>query len=749
MALVDRSKVASLYTRILLHDLPVHNPTLPPLNADITNTILSFLGLDVSSLNKPHKLTSSLTCANGLLPAMDANHPAEIPPPDGKCPFMTLPTELRRTIFADSLPARDIAIPVRCDDDDPGPRKRSSSNETNHSFAGNRTHSPASSITSSSSSSSSASLPSSSPSPSATTPAKKANRTADLMTLNRRLCAEITEVLYTEREFVVHVHEGFHAGGIEFLNSGRQPLQFYCLPADEDDDDGDGDEGCGGGRGPRGGGMKDPRFGGKFHSGAPFGLDRVKKVRVEILPPPLSSSPSGKEEEVNGRMVAMNTYFMVLALVRLLERAEGPGRDTRITRLRVSFADRCRRCSKRNQDDEDDDNDDSTSTASTSNPAPSAPESSWWWDPHRSQPRETTFHGTSNLQLILLPFSLLRAHQLEILLPPSCATQFASDPATRCFLRRLEGKITGSSSSSFPSATGLVDLLDDGKVWALQQSLAQAVGEEERELQQAIGESLRYDREESPKPARMDDRDRNYLRGASEDRNEIKFGGDEYDLGLSEDMDEFSFEDSEDDEALNEDMGEDDSQDLEPYEGDEIVMRETASEPKEDDTAGLSEDTTATDPDDGEEYEHRHYKATEEDRADTRESRAGREEKKNTQPHLPLTEPLGTTGPMAADIWRVTGTTSINSSTTVPEGARFGQPVAATWGSRIAVVEGQPGENMGPKSVETGWEEEEAVSVLGDVTPGFIAEAAAPASDGVASGNSGSLNIVLENGFGV
>ncbi|KAI6870276.1 hypothetical protein KC323_g2327 [Hortaea werneckii] len=455
MALVDRSKVASLYTRILLHDLPVHNPTLPPLNADITNTILSFLGLDVSSLNKLRHLPSSLTCANGL-PAMNDNHPAETPPPDGKCPLMTLPTELRRAIFADSLPKRDIAIPARCEDDDHGTRKRSSSKENNLPSAGNRSHSPASSITSSSSSSSSS--PSSSASPSAT-PAKRANRTADLMTLNRRLCAEITEVLYTEREFVVHVHEGFHSGGIEFLNSGRQPLQFYCLPSS--DDDGVGDDGCGGARGPGGRGMmKDPRFGGRFHSGAMFGLDRVKKVRVEILPPPAS----GKEEEVNGRMVSMNTYFMVLALVRLLERAEGSGRDNRITRLRISFADRCRRRRRgRNED-----NSNPTTTSSSSNPAPSAPESSWWWDPHRARPRETTFHGTSNLQLILLPFSLLRAHHVEILLPPSCATPFASDPATRCFLRRLEGKITGPSSSGTTTrtttTTGLDDLLDDGKV---------------------------------------------------------------------------------------------------------------------------------------------------------------------------------------------------------------------------------------------------------------------------------------------
>ncbi|KAI7476309.1 hypothetical protein KC351_g9537, partial [Hortaea werneckii] len=450
MASVDRSKVASLYTRILLHDLPTHNPHLPPLNADIINTILSFLGLDAISLNKLHHLPSSLlACLDGL-PAMDI-HPAETPPRDGKCPFMTLPTELRRAIFADSLPARDVAIPVRCEDAHDHRAQKQSSRENNHlGGGGNHTHASTCTTTTTTTP-----APSGSADPS-TNPAKK-NRTADLMTLNRRLCAEITELLYTEREFVVHVHEGFQRGGIEFLNSGRQPLQYYSEKKEEDQ--GEEEEG-------KGGEMKDPRFAGKFHSRAPFGLDRVKKVWMEVLPPTLpspSSSSSGKEAEEEeeaaiGRMVSMNTYFMVLALVRLLERAEGPGRDRRITRLTVSFADRRRRRRRERNDQED-----NTSTTTTTSSSSSSLDSSWWWDPHRSRPRETTFHGTSNLQLILLPFSRLRADQVEILLPPSCAAQLASDPATRSFLRRLEGKIMGLSSSSLAVA-GSDDLLDEGKV---------------------------------------------------------------------------------------------------------------------------------------------------------------------------------------------------------------------------------------------------------------------------------------------
>lgn len=57
---------------------------------------------------------------------------------------------------------------------------------------------------------------------------------------------------------------------------------------------------------------------------------------------------------------------------------------------------------------------------------------------------------------------------------------------------------------------------------------------------------------------------------------------------------------------------------------------------------------------------------------------------------------------------------------------------------------------MGPYAVETGWGQE-AGSMLGSITPEFIAEAAGRASDGVASGTSNNLkvNVVLESGFGV
>ncbi|KAI7341944.1 hypothetical protein KC354_g16742 [Hortaea werneckii] len=804
MASMARFKVASLYTRILQDSL----------SPDIIDMTLSYLGLDSSSFRTLHHFPELAGSALGF-PAMDHNnhHPAETPPPNGKCPFMTLPTELRRAIFAESLPARDITIPVRCEDDD----HKKNSKDDNHSRGDRAAVHPTTTSTTSSSSSSS-------PSPSSTPSSAKAirPRTLDLLTLNRALCAELTELLYTEREFAVHVHEGSHAGGIEFLNSGRQPLQFYGYVDDEDDDE---DDGCGGGVVGR---RIDPRFAGKFHSGAPFGLDRVKKVRVVVLPPPPPPSRLGKEGErkEDARMVAMNTYYMNLALVRLLERAEGgKGRENRITKLRVEVADRRRRCNP------------SSSSSSSS----SSFDSSWWWDCHRSRPRETTFHGISNLQLVLLPFSRLRAHHVEILLPPSCAAQLASDPGTRAFLRRLEGKITGSSFSSAAAAAeaGLDDLLDDEKVlrnlekarfayeafvfrvkfggkgeegallgdedwegekvqeiaaeeeeekgdrdaeegggsqlqrggknkkkkkngkkrsgrkdkkgtgwasddddddddsegdevemqWALQQSLDQAAEEAEKELQQAIRESLRDDRQGSPGLAKIDDRDREYHRGVSEDVEEMRFEDDEYDMDLSEGMDEFAFEDDEEEPGVSEDGGESDSNDGKSSEGGK-KMRETVSKNDEYDSA-LKKDSETTDAGDDEEDWNGYYEGTEEGRAKAREFHSRR--KKKSKARLSLVEPFATTGQMGIDVWQVTGTTSINSTTTFPDGKRFGQPVAAKRDLRMAGVEGDPGENTGHYSVKTGWEEE-AVSVSEDITPEYIAEAAGPDLGGVTSG---------------
>ena len=120
---------------------------------------------------------------------------AYTPPATGVSPFMRLPTELRREIFGESLPARDTAHSPKCDDDDADYFK--------HHEERADPKKP-----------------------------KKAKRgpTTNLMVLNKKICGEIAEVIYEERCFVIHVHEGLRYGGIEFLHSGRQPLQYQdCI----------------------------------------------------------------------------------------------------------------------------------------------------------------------------------------------------------------------------------------------------------------------------------------------------------------------------------------------------------------------------------------------------------------------------------------------------------------------------------------------------------------------------------------
>ena len=189
--------------------------------------------------------------------------PAYTPPPTGECPLLKLPTELRREIFAESLPARDAVHCPDCDDDE----ATSSKKKDNDGKRG------------------------------------KPTGIVGLMLLNRKLRDEVAEVVYEERHFIIHVHEGLRNGGIEFLQTGRQPLQY---------------QDC----------SEDTRFW-KFSSTAKdleFGFPRLKKIKVLIYP----------AKEGLGRHTAINTYLMNLALCRLLERSSEE--KSRIKSLTIEFA---------------------------------------------------------------------------------------------------------------------------------------------------------------------------------------------------------------------------------------------------------------------------------------------------------------------------------------------------------------------------------------------------------------------------
>ncbi|KAK5121141.1 hypothetical protein LTR85_005625 [Meristemomyces frigidus] len=336
--------LAQAYKKVL-NGIHLNNPMVPAIPAEVIAQILAYLGVGTVS---QRQAAAGASISTTLSP-----HPALTPPRDGSSPFLALPSELRRAIFATSLSARDALVQPRCDDEH-GTKKTAV-----------RTTEP------------------------------QANRTSDLMVLNKLICREIATVIYEEREFAIHVHEGIKNGGIEFLNAGRQPLQY------KDD-------------------LRDQRFV-KFRHGENFGFDRLKKIRIDIYP---FDGPN--------RLVSMNTYYMNLALVALLDRSEGddPKKPNRITSLRISFS------SKRGN------------AAEQEGRRAIMNAEQYWWDGASHAPRATSIHGTSNIELVLLPFSRLRCHNVKINLPE----RLTSHAGTTAFVDRLVEAMTG---------TTLADMMDD------------------------------------------------------------------------------------------------------------------------------------------------------------------------------------------------------------------------------------------------------------------------------------------------
>lgn len=266
------------------------------------------------------------------------------PPANGSSPFNdSLPTELRRAILRESLPDRDQTI---------------------HPTCGSQF------------------------SPAPSTP-QRANRLADLMLINKKMRDEITETVYEERTFGVHVHQGFQNAGIEFLHVGRQPLQYLDHSTDA-------------------------RFT-KFRTGDMFGFCRLKKVEVRIFPP----------QHAEHKHIATNTYFMNLALVRLLQR-NCENEANRMTSIRIVFVDSepdMHLVGRKNM-------------MATENP---------WWDTDKKCPRASSIHNLPDIQLVLRPFAQLsRCHSVEVQLP----AKLNDHEPTRCFVVSLQRCMTGDPSQN-------------------------------------------------------------------------------------------------------------------------------------------------------------------------------------------------------------------------------------------------------------------------------------------------------------
>lgn len=145
MAGISQLINTSAFLTTFLTSLHTLKPSLPPLPAEVQQHIIDLVIGDQNGTG---------TAQNHIPPP--PCHPAAISPASGSSPFMNLSTELRRSIFVDSLPPSTKAYRPRCKD---APDDRFNSKLD----------------------------PSLQP---------RRNSTSDLMILNKKICGEITEVLY-------------------------------------------------------------------------------------------------------------------------------------------------------------------------------------------------------------------------------------------------------------------------------------------------------------------------------------------------------------------------------------------------------------------------------------------------------------------------------------------------------------------------------------------------------------------------
>ena len=283
-------------------------------------------------------------------------HPALTPPRTGASPFMSLPTEMRRYIFAESLSDHDQAFHPLCDNKDADVRKKHKLKDPQRKVD------------------------------------KNAHTIFNLMTINRKICGELSQVMYEERTFVIHVHEGLKTGGVEILHAGRQPLQY---------------QDC----------TEDKRFA-KFMDGEKFGFQRMKKIVVQIFP----------TTEDQDRHVAINTHFINLALCRLLERPNNE--KERITIIKIEFAHR-----------------QTPATDRMSRAAIIRHEKPWM---DVDGPRQSSIHNVSDIEIALRPFAMLtRCHNASVELPP----YLADDEHLASFAANLEQSMMSKTGTLMPNDT--------------------------------------------------------------------------------------------------------------------------------------------------------------------------------------------------------------------------------------------------------------------------------------------------------
>ncbi|KAK5109336.1 hypothetical protein LTR62_007105 [Meristemomyces frigidus] len=347
------------------------------LPTEVMERICKMVGIALASTLAPSTLHGSDHVPVGTLPSPTGPFKdPEDPPANRSCPLLRrVPHEIRRLIFAHELkPILDAYVPHCCND--------------SHQCEKKHIHRDVKSATTDKKGSQQAK-----------------NRALDFMVLCKVLKDEISTILYEERYFVVHVHEGIRNVGIEFLNSGRQQLQFQDEVLD------------------------DSRFA-RFCHGEEYGFDRIKKIKFLIFPP--------STQDMQTRHPHVNTFYMLWSACQLLQH----GCDkNRLAFLTIEFAPMRKPSSE-----------ESATLAPATNTERTgcraiAKSETYLWDMMTGCPSTTTIHNHSDIEMILRPFSILRAHNVTINLPPRLDTH----APTIDFVASLKQRILslGSSNSEF------------------------------------------------------------------------------------------------------------------------------------------------------------------------------------------------------------------------------------------------------------------------------------------------------------
>jgi hypothetical protein len=380
------------------------SPNINNLCQQLPNELFDHIADYATTTFEPNTIVSMRSSA-----AMDPS----IPPADGSSPFLCLPCELRRAIFGYVLPHKKMKDRIV------EPYQKSAKSDATPDDAQVAPVAPAAPVvpvapiapaagflqtgfvyrpwgTTGTSRRHAASTKSK-------TPVKEVYlAVGDALVLCKSIAAEILITLYEERTFALNVYEGIQDGGIEFLNSGRQRLQYrehFTF-------------------------VRFKRFEGHDD---PFGFARIKQLLIRVYP----ATEASKEHE-NSRHDAMHTHFMMRALVELLKQKGKFG----LNRLQIRFVE-------------------PSNTRWRPHP---------WQNTSNFSPRSSSIHGITVIELILRGLLELRQVQTAICeLPPglyrdSALTEFV-DRMQGVITRKLHSSIMDDEITL--KVEGARDMLDN------------------------------------------------------------------------------------------------------------------------------------------------------------------------------------------------------------------------------------------------------------------------------------------------